>query len=112
MQQSLARRLACLLVAALLALACGCTTVLAPVEERGVPPSVDARSVRSPLAEPLAALLADVTQASISTTICQSGAICWSNFFLDTAIGCLIVDCCSKALGGKLPSLECRRTLL
>ena len=23
-----------------------------------------------------------------------------------------IADCCSKALGGKLPSLECRRTLL
>ena len=73
MQRSLARRLACLWAAALLALASGCTTVPAPVQERGVPSSVDARSVRSPLAEPLGALLADVTQASISTTICTPG---------------------------------------
>ncbi len=27
-------------------------------------------------------------------------------------IGCLIADSCSKALGGKLPSLECSRALL
>ena len=73
MQRSLARRLACLWAAALLALASGCTTVPAPVQERGVPSSADARSVRSPLAEPLGALLADVTQASISTTICTPG---------------------------------------
>ena len=73
MRRSLARRLACLWAAALLALASGCTTVPAPVQERGVPSSVDARSVRSPLAEPLGALLADVTQASISTTICTPG---------------------------------------
>ena len=56
-----------------MALASGCTTVPAPVQERGVPSSAEARSVRSPLAEPLGALLADVTQASISTTICTPG---------------------------------------
>ena len=37
---------------------------------------------------------------------------CAGQVFSDTAIGCLIADCCSKALGGKLPSLECSRTLL
>jgi hypothetical protein len=37
---------------------------------------------------------------------------CAGQVFSDTAIGCLIANCCSKALGGKLPSLECRRTLL
>ena len=39
-------------------------------------------------------------------------AECAGQVISDTAIGCLIADCCSKALGGKLPSLECRRTLL
>ena len=64
-----------LLAAALLALASGCTSVPAPapVQEREVPASVDARSVRSPLVEPPGALFADVTQASISTTICKPG---------------------------------------
>ena len=38
--------------------------------------------------------------------------LCPGQVFSDTAIGCLIADCCSKALGGKLPSLECSRTLL
>ncbi len=37
---------------------------------------------------------------------------CAGQVFSDTPIGCLIADCCSKALGGKLPSFECRRTLL
>jgi len=37
---------------------------------------------------------------------------CAGQVFSDTAIGCVIADCCSKALGGKLPSLECSRTLL
>lgn len=37
---------------------------------------------------------------------------CAGQVFSDTEIGCLIADCCSKALGGKLPSLECSRTLL
>ena len=37
---------------------------------------------------------------------------CAGQVFSDTTIGCLIADCCSKALGGKLPSLECSRTLL
>ncbi|MFM2253671.1 MAG: hypothetical protein RJB68_2008, partial [Pseudomonadota bacterium] len=32
---------------------------------------------------------------------------CAGQVFSDTAIGCLIADCCSKALGDKLPSLEC-----
>ena len=59
--------------AALLALASGCTTVLPPVQERGIPPWVDARIVRSPLTEPPGALSAEVTQASISTTICTPG---------------------------------------
>ena len=64
-----------LLAAALLALASGCTSVPAPapVQEREVPSSFDARSVRSPLVEPPGALFADVTQASISTTICKPG---------------------------------------
>ena len=64
-----------LLAVALLALASGCTSVPAPapVQEREVPSSFDARSVRSPLVEPPGALFADVTQASISTTICKPG---------------------------------------
>ena len=37
---------------------------------------------------------------------------CAGQVLSDTVIGCLIADCCSKALGGKLPSLECSRTLL
>jgi hypothetical protein len=39
-------------------------------------------------------------------------APCAGQVFSDTPIGCLIADCCSKALGGRLPSLECSRTLL
>ncbi len=38
--------------------------------------------------------------------------LCAGQVFSDTTIGCLIADCCSKALGGKLPSFECSRTLL
>ena len=73
MHLTLARSSTYLWAAALLALACGCTTVPVPVQERGVPSSVDARSIRSPLTEPPGALSADVTQASISTTICTPG---------------------------------------
>ena len=77
MNRALVRRSTYLLAAALLALASGCTTVRAPapapVQEREVPASVDARSVRSPLAQPPGALFADVMQASISTTICTPG---------------------------------------
>ena len=39
-------------------------------------------------------------------------AECAGQVFSDTKIGCVVADCCSKALGGKLPSLECSRTLL
>jgi type I restriction enzyme M protein len=46
-------------------------------------------------------------------------ALRWSRFkncagqaISHTLIGCLIADSCSKALGGKLPSLECSRALL
>ena len=77
MNRTSMRRFTQLLAAALLALASGCTSVPAPapapVQEREVPASVDARSVRSPLVEPPGALFADVTQASISTTICKPG---------------------------------------
>jgi restriction system protein len=37
---------------------------------------------------------------------------CAGQVFSDTAIGWLSADCCSKALGGRLPNLECSRTLL
>ena len=37
---------------------------------------------------------------------------CPGQVFSDTLIGCVIADFCSKALGGKLPSVECSRTLL
>ena len=75
MNRALVRSFTHLSAAALLALASGCTTVPAPapVLERVVPPSVDARSVRLPLVEPTGALFAGVTQASISTTICKPG---------------------------------------
>ena len=39
-------------------------------------------------------------------------AKCPGQVISHTPIGCLIADCCSKALGGKLPSVECSRTLL
>ena len=42
----------------------------------------------------------------------QAIEACAGQVFSDTTIGCLIADCCSKALGGKLPNLECSRTLL
>ena len=38
--------------------------------------------------------------------------ICPGQAFSHRPIGCLIADFCSKALGGKLPSLECSRWLL
>jgi hypothetical protein len=37
---------------------------------------------------------------------------CPGQVFSHMPIGCLIADFCSKALGGKLPSLECSRWLL
>jgi hypothetical protein len=37
---------------------------------------------------------------------------CAVQVFSGTEIGCMTADCCSKALGGRLPSVECRRTLL
>jgi hypothetical protein len=37
--------------------------------------------------------------------------VCAGQVFSDTSIGCLITDYRFKALGGKLPSLECRRML-
>ena len=73
MDRSLARSSTHLWAAALLALASGCTTVPSPMQEREVPPSVDAPSVHSPLTEPPGALFADVTQATIATTICTPG---------------------------------------
>lgn len=54
---------------ALFALVAGCATVEAPPEGRSAPAGVEAVR-RSPLTAPPGALLADVTQASISTTIC------------------------------------------
>ena len=38
--------------------------------------------------------------------------VCPGQVISDTSIGRLIADFCSKALGGKLPSVECSRTLL
>jgi len=38
--------------------------------------------------------------------------VCPGQVFSHMPIGCLIADFCSKALGGKLPSLECSRWLL
>ena len=48
---------------------------------------------------------------------CYSGLddlddLCPGQVFSHMPIGCLIADFCSKALGGKLPSLECSRWLL
>ncbi len=57
---------------ALVALVAGCTTVQRPPDGQSAPAGVEA-VVRSPLSEPPGALLADVTQASISTTICVPG---------------------------------------
>ena len=57
---------------ALVALVASCTTVQLPPDGQSAPAGVEA-VVRSPLSEPPGALLADVTQASISTTICVPG---------------------------------------
>ena len=57
----------------LLALVSGCTTVQAPLGDRDVPSSVEARAPRSPLLEPPGALFADVTADNVSTTICVAG---------------------------------------
>lgn len=75
MKRAMVRMFTSLIAATLLALASGCTTVpaSAPGREREIPASANMRSVRSPLAEPLGALFADVTQASVSATICIPG---------------------------------------
>ena len=41
-----------------------------------------------------------------------TGRNCPGQVISHAPIGCLIADSCSKALGGKLPSLECSRALL
>ena len=53
-----------------------------------------------------------VSLARVAGVDCAVADGCAGQVFSDTTIGCLIADCCSKALGGKLPSLECSRTLL
>ncbi|MFM2347412.1 MAG: hypothetical protein RL654_2165 [Pseudomonadota bacterium] len=58
-----------------------------------------------PLATALAALVTSASDGRVPV-------LCAGQVFSDTAIGCVSADCCSKALGGRLPSLECRRTLL
>ena len=68
------------------------------------------------LTRPLLAMLGAATglESTYFTTIDLAADVqhCAGQVLSDTAIGCLIADCCSKALGGKLPSLECSRTLL
>ena len=52
------------------------------------------------------------TTADTIFALTMATSRCPGQVISHTPIGCLIADCCSKALGGKLPSLECSRTLL
>ena len=57
-----------------------------------------------------------IARTSMPTTVAIASAglagQCPGQVFSHMPIGCLIADFCSKALGGKLPSLECSRWLL
>lgn len=57
----------------LLAVMCGCATLPEPAETRSAPSATEAKTVRSPLAEPPGTRLGDVTQATIGRTICVPG---------------------------------------
>ena len=53
-----------------------------------------------------------VLQGLVELGCSYEGANCPGQVISYTQIGCFVADSCSKALGGRLPSVECSRALL